>query len=200
MSPPLARRARATGLVPILLVASCAVIAVQFAAPGHTAGGRSHSSSLVAATVHRDSNELRTSTSTAPTVPPTTSTTSTTVAPPPPAPPPTTTTTLPPPPARAPAATASAEVPPNGQASVWGCAAALSYLSAHAHPGFTFACPGNAEGRQGMTCVNVPGVCPNEQIIAIADPCPAAYMNEASNSWVLLGDSTAPIDPYGTCP
>jgi hypothetical protein len=50
-----------------------------------------------------------------------------------------------------------------------------------------------------MTCLNQAGVCPNGAIIAIADPCPAAYMNEASNSWVLEGKSSAPIDPYGVC-
>ena len=27
-----------------------------------------------------------------------------------------------------------------------------------------------------------------------------AYMNEASNSWVLPGVSGVPIDPYGWCP
>jgi hypothetical protein len=83
---------------------------------------------------------------------------------------------------------------------VWGCAAAMVYLSDYAYPGFTFECPGNALGREGMTCLNEAGVCPGEAIIAIADACPAAYMNEASNSWVLEGRSTAPIDPYGTCP
>jgi hypothetical protein len=86
-----------------------------------------------------------------------------------------------------------------GQATAWGCAAALAYLYAYAHPGFTIECPGNALGHEGMTCLNQPGVCPGEAIIAVADPCPAAYMNEASNSWVLEGDSTAPIDPYGVC-
>jgi hypothetical protein len=90
-------------------------------------------------------------------------------------------------------------VPPKGQASAWGCPAALAYLSAYAYPGFTFECPGNALGREGMTCLNEPGVCPGEAIIAIADACPAAYMNEASNSWVLEGQSTAPIDPFGAC-
>jgi putative lipase involved disintegration of autophagic bodies len=86
-----------------------------------------------------------------------------------------------------------------GQATAWGCAAALAYLSAYAYPGFTLECPGDALGREAMTCDDQPGVCANEQLIAIADPCPAAYMNEASNSWVLTGQSTAPIDPYGTC-
>jgi hypothetical protein len=37
------------------------------------------------------------------------------------------------------------------------------------------------------------------RIIVIADPCPAAYMNEASNSWAMMGASDAPIDPYGSC-
>jgi hypothetical protein len=50
-----------------------------------------------------------------------------------------------------------------------------------------------------MTCLNEAGVCPGEAIIAIADACPAVYMNEASNSWVLEGQATAPIDPYGAC-
>jgi hypothetical protein len=34
-----------------------------------------------------------------------------------------------------------------------------------------------------MTCINEAGVCANEDLIAIAVPCAAAYMNEASNSW-----------------
>jgi hypothetical protein len=50
-----------------------------------------------------------------------------------------------------------------------------------------------------MTCVNEPGYCPNQMVIAIAVPCPAAYMNEASNSWVLLGLRAGSIDPYGAC-
>jgi hypothetical protein len=75
----------------------------------------------------------------------------------------------------------------------------VAYLSAYAYPGYTYQCPGNALGRQAMTCMNEAGVCPGAMVIAIADPCPAAYMNEASNSWVLAGRSTAPIDPYGTC-
>lgn len=50
-----------------------------------------------------------------------------------------------------------------------------------------------------MTCLNEAAVCPNEELIAIADACPAVYMNEASNSWVVEGLSSAPIDPYGSC-
>jgi hypothetical protein len=81
----------------------------------------------------------------------------------------------------------------------YGCAPALAYLEAHAAPGFTFECPGWAYGHQAMTCVDVAGVCSGTKVIAISIPCPAAYMNEASNSWVVLGESKAPLDPYGYC-
>ncbi len=95
----------------------------------------------------------------------------------------------------------TAPVPPTtAQPSGWGCGPALAYLSAHAAAGFRFECPGYADGHQAMTCVNVAGLCPGEKLIAIAVACPAAYMNEASNSWVLTGQSDAPIDPYGYCP
>jgi hypothetical protein len=90
-------------------------------------------------------------------------------------------------------------LPARGQATADGCGAAVAYLSAYSAPGFTFECPGYALGHQAMTCINEAGVCANEDLIAIADPCPAAYMNEASNSWVLTGASDAPIDPYGAC-
>ncbi len=80
-----------------------------------------------------------------------------------------------------------------------GCAAAIAYLQANAAPGFSFECPGGSEGHEAMTCLNVPGVCPGTAVIAISDPCPAAYMNEASNSWVVSGQSDAAIDPYGSC-
>jgi hypothetical protein len=75
----------------------------------------------------------------------------------------------------------------------------LAYLSAYAYPGFALECPGNALGQDGMTCLNTAGLCPGAAFIAIAAACPAVYMNEASNSWVLEGKSTAPIDPYGVC-
>ena len=122
---------------------------------------------------------------TAPPAPPAAIQVSTT---PPPAPAP------PPPPPSAPASQ-----PGRGAATAYGCAAALAYLASYSAPGFTFQCPGGALGHQAMTCINEPGVCANENLIAIADPCPAAYMNEASNSWVLTGASDAPIDPYGSC-
>jgi hypothetical protein len=90
-------------------------------------------------------------------------------------------------------------VVPGATANGFGCAAALDYLAAHAAPGFTFQCPGNASGHQAMTCVNHAPQCPGQRIIAIQVPCPAAYENEASNSWVLLGLRSAAIDPYGYC-
>jgi hypothetical protein len=115
--------------------------------------------------------------------------------PPPPVPTPTTTTPAPPtPPPTAPRVLAVAAVP-----SGYGCDAALAYLQAHAAPGFTFECPGYAQGHQAMTCDNVAGVCPGAKVIAISTPCSAAYMNEASNSWVILGESNAALDPYGYC-
>jgi hypothetical protein len=85
------------------------------------------------------------------------------------------------------------------QPTGFGCSYALAYLSTHSAPGFTFECPGYALGHQAMTCVNIAGVCAGEKLIAISIPCAAAYMNEASNSWVLSGLSHAPIDPYGYC-
>ncbi|HVT41490.1 MAG TPA: hypothetical protein VHD39_00800, partial [Acidimicrobiales bacterium] len=95
---------------------------------------------------------------------------------------------------------ATGALPPAGQATAWGCAAALQYLQAYAAPGFTLVCPGYADGHAAMTCIAEQGSCPGAALIAIADACPQAYMNEASNSWVLTGRSTAPIDPYGPCP
>jgi hypothetical protein len=90
-------------------------------------------------------------------------------------------------------------VQPYGHASAWGCTEALAYLHAYSAPGFALECPGDAEGHEGMTCVSDPTGCPSGPIIAIADPCAQSYMNEASNSWVLTGQSDAPIDPYGAC-
>jgi hypothetical protein len=84
--------------------------------------------------------------------------------------------------------------------SSYGCGPALTYLAAHAAPGFNFECPGYALGHQGLTCIDIANVCPDEALIVISDPCAAAYMNEASNSWVGEGLSTAPFDPFGNCP
>ncbi|HXW34200.1 MAG TPA: hypothetical protein VEJ87_06430 [Acidimicrobiales bacterium] len=91
-------------------------------------------------------------------------------------------------------------VPPRGEATAYGCEAAIAYLTAYSAPGFSFECPGYADGHQAMTCVDdQPSCAAGEKLIAIAVPCAAAYMNEASNSWVLTGSSDSPIDPYGYC-
>jgi hypothetical protein len=102
--------------------------------------------------------------------------------------------------APAPAPTDPSVVPPAGRATAWGCTAALAYLQAYAAKGFTLECPGDAEGQEAMTCMRVARACPTSAVIAIADPCPQAYMNEASNSYVIIGASDSPIDPYGPCP
>jgi hypothetical protein len=83
--------------------------------------------------------------------------------------------------------------------SSYGCGPALAYLRSHSAPGFTFECPGYAYGRQAMTCFNHAPECAGEKIIVINDPCPAAYMNEANNSWVLTKMRAGVIDPYGYC-
>ncbi len=94
----------------------------------------------------------------------------------------------------------SSGLPMAGEATASGCGAALEYLAAYAAPGFAFECPGDALGHQAMTtCVSGVSRCSILRLIVIADPCPAAYMNEASNSWALLGTSDAPLDPYGSC-
>jgi hypothetical protein len=91
-------------------------------------------------------------------------------------------------------------LPLRGRATAFGCPAALAYLEAYAAPDFILACPGNAQGHDATTeCINGTVLCSLGRFIAIAVPCPAAYMNEASNSWVLMGLSFAPIDPYGSC-
>lgn len=77
------------------------------------------------------------------------------------------------------------------------CADALAYLAAHQAPGFDSACAaGSALGHLGFTCVDQPGMCAGTRIIRIACPAPFVYMNEAHNSWVLIGARTG-IDPYG---
>jgi len=89
----------------------------------------------------------------------------------------------------------------------YGCAAAIRYLEATSAPGFEFICPaslGQTLGHEAMTCVDVPGVCPHEREIAIADPCPEAYTNEAYNSWAMVnalaaGQRSYLIDLHGSC-
>jgi hypothetical protein len=96
--------------------------------------------------------------------------------------------------------TPAGTLPPAGEATAFGCAAALAYLAAYAAPGFSSQCPADAGGHQaGTLCWSAVSPCDVARVIHIAEPCAAAYMNEASNSWVLLGQSDAPIDPYGSC-
>jgi hypothetical protein len=93
-----------------------------------------------------------------------------------------------------------ANVPLQGRATAYGCPAALSYLEAYAAPDFILQCPGADGGHAATTmCISLRSRCDLGRFIVIADPCPAAYMNEASNSWVLMGLSDARIDPYGDC-
>ena len=78
------------------------------------------------------------------------------------------------------------------------CAEALAYLAAHQAPGFVDSCAdGSAFGHLGFTCWNTAGMCPSgAKIIRIACPAPFVYMNEAHNSWTLIGQGSG-IDPYG---
>ena len=118
-------------------------------------------------------------------VPTTTTTTTTTT----PAPPPTTTTTT---------------APPAND-----CATALAYLAANEAPGFTAYCPHDANGNAAVTTYLSCSTTCTDGVIYIANPCPAAYMNEAHNSWVFYeanaagnvwGFDQSQIDPYGACP
>ena len=90
-------------------------------------------------------------------------------------------------------------MPPLGGATSWGCSAALAYLQAYAAKGFTLECPGYAEGQEAMTCIGG-GHLPRLGGDRHCRPCPQAYMNEASNSYVITGVADSPIDPYGPCP
>lgn len=203
MPSALGRRA-ASALLPFVLVAVVIVSAAQLDGRGaRSAPPPAHRADLAeAAPVGR--------TIVRPTAPPhittsTTSTTTTTIRPAPPPPPPTPAQTVTPPtvvaaPAPAPPPAGPSAVPPIGRATASGCTAALVYLQAYAAKGFSLECPGYAEGRQAMTCMLEQGACPGSAVIAIADPCPEAYMNEASNSLVLTGAAKVPIDPYGPCP
>jgi hypothetical protein len=183
MTDPKARR-RAP-VLPIIAVAAATVLAALtpgIAAPAPRPGRPSDAASRPVATSHRVAP---------PTTTTSTTTTTTTTAPPPPTPPP------------APAQTAAASAPTPG----WGCGPALAYLRAHAAPGFQLVCPGYAQGAQALTCFSYAPCVPGERMIVIADACPAAYMNEAHNSWVLLHqalgtaipDANAAIDPFGHC-
>jgi hypothetical protein len=98
-----------------------------------------------------------------------------------------------------PAAPPESSPSPAELSTTWGCDAAVDYLRIHANPDFEIECPGNAFGHQAMTCAFTAGYCPDRRVIAIAVPCPAAYMNEAENSWIVSGFRPGPIDPFGHC-
>lgn len=184
---------RRAGAAVLSVVAVFSIILASLLATGAAASGTPSTAAFVSPTT---------------TVPPTTTTTA--------PPPPTTTTTVPPsPPTTAPPPPPTTTVPPTPPAPAtapapapgWGCGPALAYLAAHSAPGFTTSCPGPADGHQAETTAYFA----NGQVtgtISIADPCPAAYMNEAHNSWVLrakylgtaIPDGLGPvIDPYGYC-
>jgi hypothetical protein len=91
------------------------------------------------------------------------------------------------------------QVPARGEATAYGCGPALAYLAAYEAPGFSASCPAYSEGYQATTRCAGTYCSAGQRIVTIIVPCAAAYMNEASNSWVLSGLSNAPIDPYGYC-
>ena len=101
-----------------------------------------------------------------------------------------------------PTATLPNNVPARGEATQWGCEAALAYLAKYADPNFETYCPGPRIDTLATTCMGGTsgiGPCaPGQDMIDIAVPCPTVYENEASNSWVLSGSSAAPIDPFGS--
>ena len=129
-------------------------------------------------------------TTTATPVPPTTTATTTTLVT-------TTTTTTAPPAAKIQIPTF--QLPARGAATAYGCGPALAYLAAYGAPGFSASCPAYSEGYQATTSCAGTYCSAGQRLITITVPCAAAYMNEASNSWVLSGLSNAPIDPYGYC-
>ena len=98
------------------------------------------------------------------------------------------------PPVSVEAATAARPLP----AVTTNCRDALAYLAAHQAPGFVDSCgDGSALGHYGHTCFNVAGMCPDgAKFIHIACPAPFVYMNEAHNSWTLIGQASG-FDIYG---
>jgi hypothetical protein len=189
-------------VLPLVLVGIIAIVAAQLATPGPgTSMPRSQRADLTEAAAATAETLVRPPTpAPAPSAPAPTTTTTTTAPTAPPSPPAPSVTPPTAPAAPDPVPATPSALPAVGQATAWGCAAALAYLQAYAAKSFTLECPGYAEGHDAMTCLAEQGTCPSSAVIAIADACPAAYMNEASNSWVLSGASDAPIDPYGPCP
>ena len=99
--------------------------------------------------------------------------------------------------ATAPAPAAAPTAAPPAPAFTTGCADALAFLAIHQAPGFVDTCaPGSALGHYGYTCATVPGRCDGVRIIHVACPAPFVFMNEAHNSWTVIGQGSG-IDPYG---
>jgi hypothetical protein len=185
-------RTRPAALVPRVLFAALAILAVQLL----TVQG-SPPAPLTSTSTPTSTSVISTAVPALPT------TTAASSAPTPPAAPPAmvaTPSAVAAAPAAVPPPTDPSLVPPVGRATAWGCTAALAYLQAYAAKGFTLECPGYARGQEAMTCMRVAGVCPTSAVIAIADRCPQAYMNEASNSYVIVADADTPVDPFGPCP
>jgi hypothetical protein len=70
------------------------------------------------------------------------------------------------------------------------CPAAIAAVEArglYPAPRFSVTCPGYALGHEGMTCLNVPGVCPGGREIVIHYPEAFVVANEFENSRILSG-------------
>ena len=57
-------------------------------------------------------------------------------------------------------------------------------------PGFAVVCPGNARGREGMTCIDVARICQNQRLISIHRVAPYVVANEFENSRILANAPT----------
>lgn len=100
-------------------------------------------------------------------------------------PPPPTTPPSSPPPVLA-SATAQQRVSPATDT----CGAVIAEVEArglYPAPGFTVVCPGYALGHEGMTCMNVPSVCPGHAEIVIHYVRAFVVANEFENSRIFAG-------------
>ena len=91
-------------------------------------------------------------------------------------------------PVTAPPTTTAVPPPPPPPPPSSGCAAAVAAVTARGlapASGFTVSCPGYALGREGMTCINIPGVCAGQDVIIIAAADPLVVANEFENSRIL---------------
>jgi hypothetical protein len=83
------------------------------------------------------------------------------------------------------------------------CSASIAEVEArglYPAPGFAVTCPGNALGHEGMTCLNISGICPGRAEIAISLAEPFVVANEFENSRIFAHISVrcAVIDCGGT--